>query len=499
MPEYEIFDLGHLAVAAAAARPVRPAGRRARARRLRDGRTGRHAGHHRGAGRVHAGAARPAGGHHVLGHRHRPHRRCRSCSPRSRPAGTCGSAWRTPSRTPRASRWSRNMQLVARAAGVRPAGPAPADDHRPRPGPCSACPPRCTAYDLDTLPRPPRRDTSAWLRGRRRRSPRWSGPGSWRAATAARSWCSTPAGRVVAAVGDVDRRRSFPRSSNKPMQAVGMLRSGLALADPADLALVAASHSGEPCHVERVRSMLRRGGPDRGRSALPARPAAVRGGPRRPCSGRWRCRHRVLDELLRQAHRHAADLCGGRLVHRGLSAAGPPAAAGVRGGDRGPRRRAGGGGRGGRLRRTGARDLADRAGPGVPAAVSQAGPGDAGPAGRRRDAGASRARLRHRARGRPADAGVPGLLAKVGAEGVFAVAAPGLGAVALKIDDGAMRAARPVLVGRAAPARCGRPDRRRGGGGAGPLRADAGPRWRRAGRLGACYRVPPGRPQQGAE
>ena len=94
---------------------------------------------------------------------------------------------------------------------------------------------------------------------------------------------------------------------------------------------------------------------------------------------------------------------------------------------------------------------------------------------------------------------IPGLLTKTGAEGVFAVAAPGLGAIALKIDDGAMRAARPILaaalsrLGVAAPT----------GGEAeavlAALRADAGPRWRRAGRLGACDRVPPGRPQQGAE
>ena len=50
---------------------------------------------------------RPAGGHHVLGDRHRPHARSRSCSPRCRPAATCGSAWRTPSRTRRAARSSR--------------------------------------------------------------------------------------------------------------------------------------------------------------------------------------------------------------------------------------------------------------------------------------------------------------------------------------------------------------------------------------------------------
>ena len=46
--------------------------------------------------------------------------------------------------------------------------------------------------------------------------------------------------------------------------------------------------------------------------------------------------------------------------------------------------------------------------------------------------------------------GVPGLLAKGGAEGVFAVAVPGVGAVALKIDDGAMRARMPVLARRCA-------------------------------------------------
>ena len=41
---------------------------------------------------------------------------------------------------------------------------------------------------------------------------------------------------------------------------------------------------------------------------------------------------------------------------------------------------------------------------------------------------------------------VPGLLAKGGAEGVVAVAVPGVGAVAIKIDDGGMRARTPVLL-----------------------------------------------------
>ena len=39
-----------------------------------------------------------------------------------------------------------------------------------------------------------------------------------------------------------------------------MLRSGLSLDDPADLALCAASHSGEPMHISRVRAMLAAGG-----------------------------------------------------------------------------------------------------------------------------------------------------------------------------------------------------------------------------------------------
>jgi L-asparaginase II len=44
-------------------------------------------------------------------------------------------------------------------------------------------------------------------------------------------------------------------------------------------------------------------------------------------------------------------------------------------------------------------------------------------------------------------AGVPGLLAKDGADGVYAAALPAGGAVALKISDGAQRARTPVLVG----------------------------------------------------
>ena len=47
----------------------------------------------------------------------------------------------------------------------------------------------------------------------------------------------------------------FPRSSNKPLQSVAMLRAGLTLA-PHQLALASASHSAEPFHLDAVREML---------------------------------------------------------------------------------------------------------------------------------------------------------------------------------------------------------------------------------------------------
>jgi L-asparaginase II len=51
----------------------------------------------------------------------------------------------------------------------------------------------------------------------------------------------------------------LPRSSNKPLQAAGMVGSGLDLAGP-QLAIAAASHSGEAFHLETVRAILAEGG-----------------------------------------------------------------------------------------------------------------------------------------------------------------------------------------------------------------------------------------------
>src|SRR3954454_3272162 len=47
----------------------------------------------------------------------------------------------------------------------------------------------------------------------------------------------------------------LPRSCNKPLQALGMVRSGLDL-PPELLALSCASHSGEPFHLDGVRRIL---------------------------------------------------------------------------------------------------------------------------------------------------------------------------------------------------------------------------------------------------
>jgi L-asparaginase II len=69
-----------------------------------------------------------------------------------------------------------------------------------------------------------------------------------------------PDGSVAWSVGDVDRTM-LPRSCNKPLQALAMVRLGLDLA-PDLLALACASHSGEPFHVDGVRRILAAAGLD---------------------------------------------------------------------------------------------------------------------------------------------------------------------------------------------------------------------------------------------
>ena len=65
-------------------------------------------------------------------------------------------------------------------------------------------------------------------------------------------------GQVLHRAGEV-AEPLFPRSSNKPMQAAGMVRCGLD-ADGKLLALAAASHSGEDFHIAGVHEILARAG-----------------------------------------------------------------------------------------------------------------------------------------------------------------------------------------------------------------------------------------------
>jgi L-asparaginase II len=250
-------------------------------------------------------------------------------------------------------------------------------------------------------------------------------------------------GSVVAAAGDIEGP-IFPRSANKPLQAIGMLRSGLRLADPADLALVCASHYGEDFHLARVAALLRTAGLDESYLRCPpemplgdAAAAAVwraGGGPSRiqmNCSGKHTgmlltcvAAGFPVDEYYRPDHplqeRIAASveqLAGGPAAAVGVDGCGAPvlalpliglASAYLRIVSGEPRS----------LEETVASAMRAH-----PEMVSGSGTFDA--------------RLMH---------GVPGLLAKGGAEGVLAVALPGVGAVAIKIDDGAQRARQPTVV-----------------------------------------------------
>lgn len=85
-------------------------------------------------------------------------------------------------------------------------------------------------------------------------------------------------GAVQAAVGEAGTP-ILPRSSNKPMQAVGLLDAGSSLRGEA-LALAAASHTGEQFHVDTVRKILSDAGLDesflRTPAVFPADEAAAR-------------------------------------------------------------------------------------------------------------------------------------------------------------------------------------------------------------------------------
>lgn len=77
------------------------------------------------------------------------------------------------------------------------------------------------------------------------------------------------AGAVDWAIGDPDTV-IFPRSANKPIQALAMLEAGLPL-EGRELAIATSSHHGEIMHLEQVRAVLARAGLDE--SALQTPPS----------------------------------------------------------------------------------------------------------------------------------------------------------------------------------------------------------------------------------
>lgn len=260
-------------------------------------------------------------------------------------------------------------------------------------------------------------------------------------------------GGVLLATGDVDVP-VFPRSAVKPFQALVLVESGAAEAvqvSPAELALACASHGGEPRHVALVEAWLARLGLDEGCLACgPHAPthaasaaALIRTGeaPRRVhnnCSGK----HTGMLAVARQL---GAPLRGYELPDHPVQREVQAVLAALGGLDRLPEP----GIDGCSLPvhpmplRALARAAAHLAAPGSPApsrAAALARIADAMRAEPFLVAGTDRcctAVMR----------AVPGLIAKVGAEGVYLAALPsrGLG-LALKAEDGAVRAAEVALL-----------------------------------------------------
>src|SRR4051794_40038658 len=266
-------------------------------------------------------------------------------------------------------------------------------------------------------------------------------------------------GRTVWSVGD-PTVEVYPRSACKPMQADAMVRCGLSL-ESQQLALACASHDGTPRHVDVVRSTLASAGLDESAlgntadfplDAASAEAIIRAGGQREPitmnCSGKHAAMVATcvangwpVDTYLDQEHplqiaitKRIAELTGG-VVHVGVDGCGAPAHVVSLDG----------------LARAFGQLARAR---GEVWTAMTANPDLVG--GERRDA----TRLMR---------AVPELMAKGGAEGMYAAALPGGPAVAVKISDGAHRASGIVLAAAlreagvdVAPAQLGEPIRGHG-------------------------------------
>lgn len=112
-----------------------------------------------------------------------------------------------------------------------------------------------------------------------------------------------PDGAVQYSVGDPDAV-IYPRSALKPVQLLASMRSGFDPADDEDLALGAASHSGEPEHLAGVAKMLDDAGLDTG--ALDNTPGYPLN---RDCETAWRAAGRGPESLAQNCSgKHAAML-----------------------------------------------------------------------------------------------------------------------------------------------------------------------------------------------
>ncbi|MEU0625290.1 asparaginase [Streptomyces rubiginosohelvolus] len=249
-------------------------------------------------------------------------------------------------------------------------------------------------------------------------------------------------GSVERAIGD-PAAPVFPRSSNKPMQAAAILRAGLDLAGER-LALAAASHSGEPFHLDLARKMLAEHGlspadlqtpPDLPLDPVEAETYLASGNVRERitmnCSGKHAamlavCVRNGWDTATYLDPAHPLQQLVGQVV---AEAAGEPVAS------------VGTDGCGAPLMAIGLTGLARAF-----RSFVLAEPGSA----ERRVADAMRAHPEYVAGTRRPDTWlmreVPGTLSKMGAEAVQAVALADGRALAFKIDDGSARALGPVLA-----------------------------------------------------
>ena len=254
-------------------------------------------------------------------------------------------------------------------------------------------------------------------------------------------------GSVLWSVGDVESP-VLPRSCNKPVQALGMVRLGLDL-PPDLLALACASHSGEPFHVEGVRRILAGAGLTEEALQTPpdyplddaAREALIRGGGERAsvlmnCSGKHAA---MLATCVVNGWPVETYLDPGHPLQRGIAATfadltGEPIAVTAVDGCGAP------------LFSTSLSGLA-RAFRRLALGVTESGAADPGAA---RVADAIRQHPAY-VSGTTRDEralleAVPGAIGKAGAEGCYALALPDGRAFALKVDDGTTRASETAMA-----------------------------------------------------